>query len=101
MDFKVVFKDSFILDLKQLIQWIASEDPNAAKRLGKLIVDRSESLAFFPERYPKVRQRTEIRRFVIQKNFKVFYRVRSDLGLVEILRCCDGRRESNPVVDQT
>lgn len=100
MDFKVVFKESFIDDLEQIVRWIASENPIAAKNLGNLIVDRCETLSFFPERHPKVRQRTGIRRFVVQKNFKVFYRVRLDLGLVEILRCWDGRRNSDPGTDQ-
>jgi plasmid stabilization system protein ParE len=76
MDFKVVFKESFIHDLEQIVRLIASQNTNAARNLGNLIVDRCESLKFFPERHPKVRQRTGIRRFVVQKNFKVFYRVR-------------------------
>lgn len=96
MDFKVVFKESFNHDLEQLVRWIASENPNAARNLGNLIVDRCESLSFFPERHPRVRQRSGIRRFVVQKNFKVFYRVRLDVRLVEILRCWDGRRGSDP-----
>jgi plasmid stabilization system protein ParE len=75
MDFKVVFKEPFIHDLEQIVRWIAAENPDAARNLGNLIVDRCESLSFFPERHPRVRQRTGIRRFVVQKHFKVFYRV--------------------------
>lgn len=100
MDFKVVFKESFIHDLERIVRWIASENPNAARSLGNLIVDRCESLSFFPERHPKVRQRSGIRRFVVYKSFKVFYRVRADVRVVEILRCWDGRRESDPGTEQ-
>ena len=59
----------------------------------------SESLNFFPERYPTVRQRPGIRRFIVKKHFKVFYRVRHEPKIVEILRCCDGRREGDPEID--
>src|SRR6267142_6545034 len=100
MDFKVVFKQSFINDLEQIVRWIASENPDAARSLGNLIVDKCESLSFFPERYPQVRQRTGIRRFVVLRNFKVFYRVRLDTQLVEILQCWDSRRDHDPRTEQ-
>jgi len=99
MDFKVIFKETFIHDLEQIVRRVAADNPTAAKRLGNLIVNRCESLSFFPERYPKVRQRPGIRRVVVRKNFKVFYRVRLDVGLVEILRCWDSRRGSDPPTD--
>jgi plasmid stabilization system protein ParE len=100
MDFKVVFKESFIHDLGRIVRSIASQNPNAASSLGNLIVDRCESLSFFPERHPKVRQRSGIRRFVVYKSFKVFYRVRTDVRKVEILRCWDGRRDGEPGTEQ-
>ena len=99
MDFKVVFKETFLHDLEQIVRRIAVDNPTAAKSLGNFIVNRCESLSFFPERYPKVRQRPGIRRVVIRENFKLFYRVRSDLGLVEALRCWDSRRGSDPRTD--
>ena len=99
MDFKVEFKDSFVNDLEQIVRRIAAHNPDAARNLGNLILDRCESLSFFPERYPKVRLRRGIRRFVVRKNFKIFYRVKSDVRVVEILRCWDARRRSDPRMD--
>jgi plasmid stabilization system protein ParE len=58
----------------------------------------SKSLCFFSERHPKVRQRPGVRRFIVKKYFKVFYRVRPELRTVELLRCWDGRREFDPVL---
>ena len=98
MDFKVVFKDPFLADLEQIIRWIAVHDPAAARRLGNLIVQTSESLSFFPERHPKVKSHPGIRRFIVAKHYKVFYRVRPDSRIVEVLRCWDERRESDPRV---
>ena len=75
MDFKVIFKDSFIEDLEDIVLRIASENPSAGRILGELILQYCESLSFFPERYPKVKQRPILRRFIVKKRYKIFYRV--------------------------
>ena len=98
MDFTVIFKEPFLEDLEQLVKLIAVNNPAAARRLGESIVQTAENLKFFPERYPKVRQRPGIRRFIVKKHFKIFYRVRHESKTVEILRCWDGRRESDPIL---
>ena len=96
MDFKVVFRDSFLDDLERVVASVAVHNPAAAHKLGELIISAGESLSFFPERHPRVRQRPRIRRFIVKKYFKVFYRVRRENMTVEILRCWDGRRGSEP-----
>jgi plasmid stabilization system protein ParE len=96
MDFKVIFKDSFLVDLERLLRLIAAQNPAAAMEMGEIIIRTSESLSFFPERYPSVRQRPGVRRFVMKKHFKVFYRIQYDSRAVEILRVWDGRRENDP-----
>jgi len=98
MDFKVIFKDTFLADLERIVGLIAAHDPVAALSLGRIIVQTGESLSFFPERYPTVRQRPGIRRFIVKKRFKVFYRVLPAPRTVEVLRCWDGRRETDPVL---
>jgi toxin ParE1/3/4 len=98
VDFKVIFKDTFIEDLERILRRIAMDNPMAARKLGELIIMMSESLAFFPERYPRVRQRPQIRRFIARKYFKIFYRIQPEQRIVEILRCWDGRREGDPVI---
>ena len=47
---------------------------------------------------PRVRQRPAIRRFVIKRYFKVFYRVQDNPKSVEILRCWDARQGVEPPV---
>ncbi len=98
MDFKVIFKDTFLADLERIVRLIAIHNPLAAQKLGLLIIQTGESLSFFPERHPKVRQRPGVRRFIVKKYFKVFYRVQPESQTVEILRCWDGRRESDPIL---
>ena len=98
MDFKVIFKDTFLADLERIVKLIAVHNPSAAQKLGLRIVETGESLSFFPERHPKVRQRPGVRRFIVKKYYKVFYRVQPESRTVEVLRCCDGRRESDPIL---
>jgi plasmid stabilization system protein ParE len=80
------------------VRLVAAHNPAAARRLGESIIETCEALRFFPERYPKVRQRPELRRFIVKKHFKTFYRVDHDCRRVEILRCWDARREADPVM---
>src|SRR2546426_488471 len=98
MDFKVIFKVSFVEDLEGILRKIAADNPAAARKLGEVIIRMSESLNFFPERFPRVRQRPRIRRFIVKKHFKVFYRVQPNPPAVEVLRCWDGRRGSDPLL---
>ena len=98
MDFKVIFKERFLDDLQRIVSRIAIHNPIAARKLGENIIQRGESLSFFPERFPKIRQRPGIRRFIVKKNFKVFYRVELNSQTVEIPRCWDGRQGSDLTV---
>ena len=98
MDYKVIFKDTFVADLERIVRFIAVHNPSAAQKLGDIIIRSSESLCFFPERNPKVRQRQGVRRFIVMNHFKVFYRVQADSRTVEVLRCWDGRRDSDPAL---
>jgi toxin ParE1/3/4 len=98
MDFRVIFKGAFLADLERIVRSVAVHNPSAARKLGDLIIQSGESLCFFPERHPKVRQRPGVRRFIIKKYFKVVYRVQPESRTVEVLRCWDGRRGSDPVL---
>jgi plasmid stabilization system protein ParE len=96
MDFKVIYKDTFLEDFERILRSIAAHNHAAARKLGLNTLRLSESLSSFPERYPRVRGRPSVRRFVVQRHFKVFYRVQPGSGTVEILRFWDGRRGSDP-----
>lgn len=98
MDYKVIFKDTFIADLDRIVRRIAADNPIAAQNVGELAIRMAETLNIFPERYPRVRQRPYIRRFIVKKYYKVFYRILPDCQVVEVLRCWDGRRGSDPIL---
>jgi toxin ParE1/3/4 len=101
MDFKVIFKETFLIDLESVLKWVAAQNPMAARKLGDRIVATAESLTFFPERYPRLRQRPQVRRFIVHKYFKIFYSIDHEARVVEILRCWDGRQRSEPTLPAT
>ena len=101
MDFKVIFKETFLIDLESVLKWVAAQNPAAARKLGERIIAMGESLSFFPERYPRLRQRPQIRRFIVHKYFKIFYSIDNQARVVEILRCWDGRQRSDPAFGAT
>lgn len=49
MDNIVVFQETFLEDLEGIVQKIADENVAAATKLGNLMVNQGESLAFFPD----------------------------------------------------
>lgn len=98
MDFKVIFLGTFLEDLERIVRLIAAHNPAAALKLGQRMVQTGVSLSFFPERHPSVRQRPATRRLVVARHFKVFSRVKSESRTVEVLRCWDGRRGTDPTM---
>ena len=48
MDFKVLIADSAIADLKQIVEFVAEDNPEAAIRLGEKLLGHALSLATFP-----------------------------------------------------
>ena len=62
MDFQVVFKEAFLRDLERIVRAISLRNLEAARKLGETIIKTGLSLTFFPERFPKVRQRPGVRR---------------------------------------
>ncbi len=47
MDYRVIFKDTFLTDLERIIRLIAVQNPAGARKLGDLIIQTGESLCFF------------------------------------------------------
>jgi len=43
MDYRVIFKDSFLTDLAGIVRAIAVHNPSAARKLGDLIIQSADS----------------------------------------------------------
>ena len=51
MDFKVLIADSAIADLKQIVEFVAADNPTAAMRLGEKLLAHALSLGSLPDRF--------------------------------------------------
>jgi plasmid stabilization system protein ParE len=65
MDFKVLIADGAIAELKQIVEFVAEDNPEAAIRLGEKLLGHALSLATFPERFPFHDRRRGIRKMPV------------------------------------
>jgi toxin ParE1/3/4 len=94
MDFKVIWSDAAIRDLREICTYIAHHDPQAAKRMGRGILNHVRILASFPligPTYPRG-ARGSLREIVF-RSYRIFYDVSEDARSVEILHVWHGARE--------
>ena len=95
MDFKVIWAPSARLDLKEIVSYIAEDNPEIAQRFGLTLIDATKSLASLPVRgrvvpelgSPQIRE-------VIFKPYRIIYRVKENergIGGCESLACCTRR----------
>lgn len=93
MDCKVVWTDPAIEDLRNIVSYIATENPDAAAKVGADIIQTVELLQSFPligpsysgDRSGKVRE-------IACWGYRIFYRVSVDRRLAEILTIWHGAR---------
>jgi plasmid stabilization system protein ParE len=93
MDFKVLIAENAIADLKEIVEFVAQDNSEAALRLGNKLVAHAMSLATMPQRFPFHDQRRGIRRMPLPP-FLIFYTCDESIGIVNILHFWRGARRS-------
>jgi toxin ParE1/3/4 len=94
MDFKVIWSDAAIADLREVCSYIARDDQEAAMRMGHGILDHVQILARFPfigPTYPRGAQGPL--REIVFRSYRIFYDVSDELRRVDILHVWHGARE--------
>lgn len=84
MDFRVLFTQRALNDLAEIIGHIADDDADAASRFGVSLLDHIELLSRFPHMGSTIRKKTRVRK-LSHSPVLVYYRLREDKRLVEIL----------------
>ena len=87
MAFKLIWSPSARLDIKDIAAFIAEDNPSAAVRFGRSLLEAVERLAAFPESGrivpefgdPNIRE-------VIRKPCRIVYRIRRRKHTIEIAR---------------
>lgn len=83
-------------DLRAIVRYIGKDKPTLAKRFGKELRDKTQSLAQHPElgRQGRPGLPDWLRELVVHSNYIVFYRVLAEIRTVEILRVKHAAQQS-------
>lgn len=93
MDFKVLITDSALSDLREIVKFIAEEDPRAAARLGDKLITFSLTLGTMPERHAYHDERRAIRKMP-RPPYLIFYSIDAAASVVNVLHFWHGARRS-------
>jgi toxin ParE1/3/4 len=93
MDYKVILAPRAIGDLRDIVLYITSDRPEAARRLGLALIERTKVLADFPlsgRIVPEFDDR--LIRELILKPYRIVYRLDESAKVIGIARYWHGAR---------
>lgn len=93
MDYRLLYTQRAISDLAEIIGYIAEDDDEAAARFGKSLLDHVDLLSDFPRMGGTIRKRSRVRK-LLHSPILVYYQIREDRHVVEILHFRHGSRTS-------
>jgi plasmid stabilization system protein ParE len=83
MDFQIHWEDEALDDLRQLVEYIAVDNPESARRFGMSVVEKVETLRRQPQLGRRFAPMTEAEiREVPVPPYRIFYRVGFDRVVV-------------------
>ncbi len=93
MAYRVVWAEAALVDLRDLVRYIARDDRKVAKRFGDLIVTKVDSLQTFPRIGRIVPEyREDLLRELIVSPYRIVYEIDDDAMMLAILRIWHGAR---------
>ena len=93
MDYRLFITEKALNDLAEIIGHIAEDDAEAAARFGNSLLDHIELLIRFPRMGDAIRKRSRVRKLT-HSPIVVYYQLREDRSLVEILHLRHASRKS-------
>lgn len=93
MDYRLLFTQRALNDLAEIIGHIAEDDGEAAMRFGNALLDHVDLLGRFPRMGGAIRKRSRVRKLQ-HSPILVYYRVREDKHVIEVLHFRHGSRKS-------
>ena len=87
MDYSIILSPKAVGNLETIVRYIALNNPEAARKVGHNLLDKTKELGQFPFRGQKVPEfnNPDIRQ-VILKPYRIVYRVEADKGRISIAR---------------
>lgn len=96
MAWEVIFSARSRNDLKDIVKYIARDDPAAAERFGSKLIAQAESLGDAPEMGPRLPQKSNTRFFPVGA-YLIMYRPDEERRVVRILRFWHAARRKRPM----
>jgi len=93
MNFKIILSPRAIQDLREIVRYIAFDNPLRVEEFGRELIVKTHALSSFPElgrRVPEIGA-PHVREIVF-KSYCIVYRVRHEQKLVEVSRFWHGAR---------
>ena len=93
MDFKVIWSPSARADLRDIVTYIAEDNPVVAESFGSALIEASKALARFEKKGRKVPEFgiEEIRELIVSP-YRMIYRLKEEDKTLEIIRLWHGAR---------
>ena len=91
MDYEVVLTEPARDDLRDTVDFIAQDNPQAAVNFRDRLIAEAETLIRFPYRGRLMRRRENVRKLVY-RSYLIVYRITESRRTVEILRFWHGAR---------
>lgn len=87
MDYTVILSPKAVGDLEAIVRFIALDNSEAARKVGKALLNKTKELAQFPYRGQVVSEfnSPDIRQ-VILKPYRIIYRVEEDKKRISVAR---------------
>jgi plasmid stabilization system protein ParE len=93
VDYRVLFTQRALSDLAEIVGHIAEDDGEAATRFGNALLDHVDLLSRFPRMGSAIRKRSRVRKLQ-HSPILVYYRIREDKHIIEVLHFRHGSRKS-------
>jgi len=82
--YKILFTEDALADLEAIVDYIRADNPSAAEQFGSSLLSHIDLLANLPRLGVALPGRPGVRK-MLHSPIRIYYRVRDDLGAVEIL----------------
>jgi plasmid stabilization system protein ParE len=92
MGYKVLITDSALADLREIVEFVAQDDPQLAVRLGEKLIAGAMGLSALPERHAFHDTGRGIRKMPMPP-YLIFYTFDRANGIVNILHFWHGARQ--------
>jgi plasmid stabilization system protein ParE len=93
VDYSLLFTQRALSDLADIVEHIAEDDAEAAALFGNALLDHVELLTRFPRMGSTIRKRSRVRK-LLHSPILVYYQIRADKRLVEVLHFRHGSRKA-------